>query len=463
MPRPLERIPELLARLRGLSRGPATPGALEAVRSSQPEDIADALAQLDEAEAVEALAKLDVLQAAEAMVELPESKARALARRLPDDLLAAYLDVLPMDDALDLAEDLEPDRFSALLEVIPDEDAAEIRRLMAYPTGSVGRVMTERFFEVSPGTTVAELLADLRLASEDKYETVNDVYVLSPKGRLLGLFSLRRALRADPSTRAEALMRQEFEVARAEDPAEDAAREMARYGFYALPVVDESGRMLGLFTGDDAQAILREAESKDVLALGAVSGPGDSYTSLTVGQLIRRRLPWLLVLFVAETLTGAVLRHYSAEAGESKGPGLAVLVPFVPLIIGAGGNAGSQVTTTVTRALALREVEPRHWLRVLGREFAVAAVVGTALGGVGLIRARLWGGPPEVPLIVGLALPLVVLWAASFGALLPLAAKRARLDPAVMSAPLVTTFVDSSGLVIFFEVARRFMPGLFPA
>jgi magnesium transporter len=417
---------------------------------------------MDEDEAVCALEDLEVLQAAEVLVELPAATARALAARLSDDLVAAYLDVLPMDDALDLADELQPQRLEALLQVIPDEDAEEIRRLRAYPRGSVGRVMTERFFEVAPETTVAELLADLRLASEDKYETVNDVYVLEADRRLVGLFSLRRALRAEPSTPASALMRTEFEAAQAYDQAEDAAREMARYGFYALPVLSEDGRMLGLFTGDDAQAILREAESKDVLALGAVTGSGDAYLSLSPLQLIRRRLPWLLVLFVAETLTGAVLRHYTAASGARlESVGLAALMPFVPLIIGAGGNAGSQVTTTITRALALREVDTSEWLVVLAREFLAALVIGALLGAIGYLRARLWGGPAAVPMIVGLALPIVVLWAGSFGALLPMGARRLGLDPAVMSAPLVTTFVDATGLIIYFEVARQVVPGLF--
>lgn len=459
MPRPIDRIPVVLARLRKRSAGPR---ARAEVRSSQPEDVADALVRMDEDEAAAVLADLEVLQAAEVLVELPAATARTLAARLPDELVATYLDVLPMDDALDLAEELEPSRFEALLEVIPDEDADEIRRLRAFPKGSVGRVMTERFFEVNPETTVDELLGDLRLASEDKYETVNDVYVLMPDRRLVGLFSLRRALRAHPSTPASELMRRDFEVAHAYDQAEDAAREMARYGFYALPVVDDERRMLGLFTGDDAQAILREADSKDVLALGAVSGSGDSYLSLSPIQLIQRRLPWLLVLFVAETLTGAVLRHYTLESGEPlQEVGLAALMPFVPLIIGAGGNAGSQVTTTITRSLALREVVPAEWLVVFSREVVVAVAIGLVLGAIGYLRAILWGGPASIPLIVGLALPLVVLWAGSFGALLPLGARRIGLDPAVMSAPLVTTFVDATGLVIYFEVARRVVPGLF--
>jgi magnesium transporter len=399
---------------------------------------------------------MDDLQAANVMVELPTETARALARHLPDTVLAAYLDVLPMDDAIDLQEELEPERFEALLEVIPEDDAREIRRLMKSPRGSVGRLMTERFFEVGPETTMAQLLADLRQASEDKYETVNDVYVLDGAGRLLGVFSLRKALRADPDVRAKEIMREDVVVAHLDDSDEDAARRMARYGFYALPVLDGEGRMVGIFTGDDAQAVLREAESKDVLALGAVSGSVESYLSLNVFQLYKRRMPWLMALFVAETLTGAVMRHYTGMAGDARGVGILALVPFIPLIIGAGGNSGSQVTTTITRALALGEVGLRDWANVLGKEFATALMIGLTLGFVGFLRAQFgWQTPLQLSMVVALALPTVVVWAGLVGSLLPIAAKRAGFDPAVMSAPFITTFVDATGLVIYFEIALR--------
>jgi magnesium transporter len=457
MRRPVEKIPELLGRIRSLRSGPKRQWA-EELRDSPPEDVAAAIARLPREDALAVLEGMDVLQAAEVMVELPEAVARDLARHLPDDTVAAYLDVLPMDDALDLAEELEPERLEAMMLVIPEEDAAEIGRLMQFPKGSVGRVMTERFFEVSPETTVSSLLEDLRQASDEKYETVNDVYVLGPDRELVGLFSLRRALRAAPGTPASELMRTEFETAEATEPAEDAARRMSRYGFYALPVTDASGRMIGLFTGDDAQAILTEAESADVLALGGVSGSGDAYMSLTVWQLVRRRLPWLMILFVAETMTGAVIRHYTKSGQEDGTVGLLALMAFVPLIIGAGGNAGSQVTTTITRAIALRDVVGGDWLRVLGRELVVATGIGVTLGAIGTMRAVLWGGPAHIPVIVGISLPLVVVWAATVGSLLPLAAKRVGIDPAVMSAPFITTFVDATGLIIFFEVARQVVP-----
>jgi len=356
-----------------------------------------------------------------------------------------------------LREELGADRFNALLEVIPKEDASEIRRLLAYPEDSVGRLMTEKFFLVGPETTMAELLEDIRRASPEKYETVNDVYVLSPEEHLLGVFSLRRALRADLAATAADVMREEVQTASASEPAEDAARRMARYGFYALPVLDSRGRMVGLFTGDDAQEILQEAETADIESMGAVSGPVEAYLSLSVFALAWKRLPWLLALFAAEMLTGAVMRHYSASNPEL---GISPIVFFIPLLIGAGGNSGSQVTTMITRALAVGEVAPRDWLTVLRREFLTATIIGSTLGLAGYIRALTWGANPTLSIVVGISLPLIVIWATSVGSLLPLIAKRLKIDPAVMSAPFISTFVDATGLIIYFEVANKLLGGL---
>lgn len=446
-------IEDLVNLLRRRAQGSGGQVELSKLR---PEDLADAMQRLSPEEGAALLREMEPEMAGQVMVELPTETARRLVSLLPDETLIVYLDTLPMDDAIDLQEELEPERFEALLERIPSQDAQEIRRLQAYPRGTVGRLMTEAFFEVGPDRTMSEVLADLRSASEDKYETVNDVYVLDDNRHLLGVFSLRKALRASPWDRARSIMRDDVVVCNALDEDEDAARKMARYGFYALPVLDERGRMLGLFTGDDAQQILRETETEQVLALGAVSGSAESYLSLNVIQLYMRRIPWLTALFFAEMLTGAVLRHYGqSESGLSIAP----LMFFVPLLIGAGGNTGSQVTTTITRALALGEVRPSDWLTVICREFLTAILIGATLGLFGFLRAYLpgpfgWSSGYSLSLIVGMALPAIVIWAAAVGSLLPIAAKRIGLDPAVMSAPFITTFVDATGLIIYFEIAK---------
>ncbi len=430
----------------------------------RPEDFAEAFPRLDFDEQLSVLNQIEADEAAQVMVELPTEIARALVVELSDETVAYFLDVLPPDDAIDLSEELEPERFEALLEVIPTEDAQEIRRLMAYPEDSVGRLVTEKFFEVAPDMTVADILTLIRRAPEDKYETVNDIYVLDEGRHLIGLCSLRKALRSDLDAKAREIMRDEIITAMAFDSAEEAARTMSRYGFYALPILDRRGRMIGIFTGDDAQTILQEAESEDVLKMGGVGGDVEAYLSLNVWQIVKRRLPWLMILFFTEFLTGSVLRRYmniSAEAGVGANQHLLLLnnlALFVPLLIGAGGNAGSQVTTTITRALALGDVRPSDAFKVWRRELAVAGCIGGILGLCGFFRAFLpivgWSQGWHFSLVIGLALPAIIIWAASIGSLLPVAAKKLGIDPAVMSAPFIATFVDATGLIIYFEMAN---------
>ncbi len=420
-------------------------------------DLAEGFVRLEVEEGLQLLKEFEPDRAAELLSELPTSTARLYLAELPDFTLAHYIDILPMDDALDLREDIGEERFDALLNVIPSEDAQEIRRLLAYPEGSVGRIMTEAFFEVSADATMADVLEDIRRSPADKYEMVNDLYVLGELDRLLGVFSLRKAIRSRPDTTARELMNEEVISARATDPAEHAARELARYGYYSLPILDDMGKMVGILTGDDAQHIIREADTEDVLKLGAVVGSADAYLSLSPWQLYLRRVPWLLGLFLAETLTGLVLRHYSHEANghPDKLSNYAQLVVFLPLIIGAGGNSGSQTTTTITRALAVGEIRPADTLQVIWRELSAAIMIGATLGIVGYVRAIFWGSEPHVCYVVGAALPLIVIWASTVGSVLPITARRVGIDPAVMSAPFISTFVDATGLIIYFELARR--------
>ena len=450
-------VKTFLDRLRSLSRVQNAEVVRTELEGLLPADIAQGLERLPTQEGLSILRQLDDETAAQVLVELPTEVARRYVAELPDTTLAFYLDILPMDDALDLQEELDPERFEGLLEVIPKEDALEIRRLMAYPEGSVGRLMTEDFFEASPDATMAEILADIRQAPEGKYETVNDIYVVDDSRHLLGVFSLRQAIRANPAAAAREIMIDNVVTVNANDPAEEVARSIAKYGFYAMPVIDERGRMLGIFTVDDAQEVMSAADTEDVLKLGAVSGDAEAYLSLNVWQLVRRRLPWLVALFVAETLTGSVMRYYG-QAEESLD--IAPLTFFIPLIIGAGGNSGSQVTTTITRALALGEVSSSDWWLVVKREFPTALIIGICLGAVGFLRAYFgWHSGLSLSLVVAGALPMVVLWAATIGSMLPIGAKRFGIDPAVMSAPFITTFVDATGLVIYFEIARRVLAG----
>ncbi|MBL8049471.1 MAG: magnesium transporter [Chthonomonas sp.] len=447
-------LKNLVESLRSLSRLRSTEAVRTELEEIRPEDLAEALPRLDTDEALSLLQMMEPDAAADTLVELPPETTRNIVAELDDATLAHYLDILPMDDALDLRDEVGEERFDALLNVIPKQDALEIRRLLNYPEDSVGRLMTEAYFEVKPGTTMAELIDDIRRSPAEKYEMVNDIYVLSEDKHILGVLSLRKAIRANPISTAREVMKESVVTVSALDRDEDGARLMSRYGLYALPVVNNRGQMVGLFTGDDAQAILREADTEDVLKLGAVSGDAEAYLSLSVLRLAWKRIPWLLGLFAAETLTGMVMRHYLRQE-QANITVLASLMAFLPLIIGAGGNCGSQVTSMVTRGLAVGEIRLGDSMTILRRELVTSILCGLVLGICGYVRALLWGSSNQVSLVVGLALPLVIIWAGTVGSLLPIGAKRAGIDPAVMSAPFISTLVDATGLIIYFELARR--------
>lgn len=447
--------------LRSLARVDDPELIAQELEGARPEDYAEAFQRMETEEALAILRLLDSETAADVLVELPTENARRLVDELPDEILAHYLDVLPMDDALELREEIDPERFEALLQVIPRDDAQEIRRLMAFPEGTAGRLMTENYVEVGPETMMTQVIDVIRHAP-DNFETVNYIYVVGSDGHLLGVLTLRRVLRADADATAREVMNEEPVTANAMEGQEEVARLMARYGFSAIPLLDDRGRMLGIVTADDAQEVLSAADTEDVLKMGGVAGDAEAYLSLSVWQLVKRRLPWLGILFIAETLTGSVLRRYVPDETSRAAVGelavIAKLTLFIPLLIGAGGNSGSQVTTTITRALAVGELKTSDVWRVFRREFVVALIIGGTLGVVGFLRA-LWGWNSglDVSLVVGIALPAIVLWAATVGSVLPLAAKRLKIDPAVMSAPFITTFVDATGLIIYFEIARQIL------
>lgn len=432
---------------------------LENVR---PEDLADAIQRSELEVGLAVLKKLDAETAAYVLIELPEESAKTILGELPDTTVAHYLDILPMDDALDLREYLEPERFEALLHVIPSEDAQEIRRLLSYPEDSAGQMMTEDFVEVLPSAAMSDVLDLIRRTNDEEFETVNYIYVLSEDRHLLGLLTLKRVIRSQPSSLARDVMNEDVISVPVTMTQEEVARTLARYGFSVIPVLDERGRMLGIVTADDAQEVLEDAQTEDLLMMGGVTGDAENYLGLSVVELVKRRLPWIAVLFIAEFFTGSVLRYYlgsNADADPTSALSvLAKLQLFVPLLIGAGGNSGSQVTTTITRALALGDIRPNDWLIVMRREFVVACIIGVTLGLVGFMRAYFpvigWSQPLSLSLVIALALPCIIIWAATVGSLLPIAAKRVGADPAVMSGPFISTFVDATGLVIFFEVAK---------
>jgi magnesium transporter len=449
-----KEIKNLVIQLKSLAKVQNVDVVREELSHLRAEDIAEAFHRLKVEEGLKIIEMLDGSSASTILVELPTEIAKQYFQKINDVVLAEYIEALPISHALEMQEELGDEKFNQILEMIPRETSLEIQRLLHYPKQSVGRHLNDQYLEASPDATMIDILNDIREHPKDDYKTVDVLYVVTEDGHLVGVMSLREVLKAMPTDIARNVMSPDVIAVHPGDSAEEAARTLIKYNFDAVPIVDSMGKLLGTLMADDAHSILDEAHTEDVLKLGAVTGEVEAYVSLNIFQIMKRRVPWLLVLFLAETATGSVLRYYGKSGDDS--PKLNPAMFFVPLLIGAGGNSGSQTTTTITRALALGEIAPSDALWVLARELGAALLSGSLLACVGFFHAKfIWGSHIANSLCVALALPSIIIWAAFIGSLLPLTAKRIGIDPAVLCAPFITTFVDSTGLIIYFEIYGR--------
>ncbi len=430
-------------------------GDLETVRTlligRHPADVADVIDRLDDEDQVTVFRLLSPAQAAEVLDETSSDATRELLEQLPPAEVGDLLDRLPMDDVAEILTEDVPDRQQALLAEMEPDDAAEVRSLLQYPPQSAGRLMTEKFVRVRPEMTAAETIAYLRLV-DPEVETVTDLYVLNQAQQLVGVVSLRAVITAAPERRMDRIMSTQLVTVTPETDQEEVARLVARYDFLALPVVAPSGRMLGIITVDDVIDVLVQESTEDVLRFSGIEGGPEldqPYFTVPILRVVRKRVGWLLLLFLAETFTGSVLRFFENELAQ-----VVALSFFIPLLIGTGGNTGAQTVSTLIRGLALGEIRLRDTWRVVVRELGSGLLLGLLLGCVAFGRSLMWGSSVQLSLVVGLTIVAVCTWANTIGALIPLVAQKVGIDPAVVSAPLITTLVDATGLAIYLIIAK---------
>jgi magnesium transporter len=416
-------------------------------------DIARVLDRLSPADRDAVFAVLDRPVAARVLRDTATETTKALVAAMDDAALASLLDLLPMDEAARILSDDIPQRTESLLAAMEPADASEVKALLAYPANSAGRLMTEQFATVEPSMTAEEAIAHVR-STHGSCETITDLYHVDGDGRLQGVMSLRELIVADPATRLSELLVTDVVSVLADTNQEDVARLVGRYDFLAIPVVDPKGRMLGVITVDDVIDVLVRAGGEDLLRLGGMEGGAlnQPYFSISLWRVVRRRIGWLLLLFVAETATGTVLRTFEGELAQ-----VVALSFFIPLLIGTGGNTGAQTVSTLIRGLALSEVKLKDTRRVLKRELMGGLSIGLLLGTVGFFRALLWHSGGKLSLVIALTLVAICIWANVVGALIPLVATKFKIDPAVVSAPLITTLVDATGLAIYLLIAKAIL------
>jgi magnesium transporter len=414
----------------------------------------DALALLEDLEPDE-LTRLFAILGDEALAELlarlDDRDAAGILSRMTAAQAADILEEADPDDAADILEEVDPEVARDILVAMEPEEAEELRELLAYPSDTAGGLMTPAFVAVAPDLRADETVVALRKVAEEA-ETVNYVYVIDGNDRLLGVLSLHNLVFSRPETTIRELMLTDVVTVPVDADQEVAARILTERDLLALPVVDQEERLLGIITADDIVDVLEEEVTEDIARLGGSEPLDEPYLRASPLHLFRKRIVWLVVLFFGQFITISVLDYYETELDEA-----IVLATFIPILIGTGGNVGSQTVTTLIRAMAVDDVRPRHIVRVVRKEIATAAALGAVMGGLMFVRGLFSSdGGVELALTVGLTVPVIVLWAAIVAAVLPLVLSKLKVDPAVVSAPLITSLIDGTGLVIYMTLAQVF-------
>ena len=384
----------------------------------------------------------------EFLAELDPSDAADLLERLSSQEAADVLEAMAPDDAADVFARLDPDEARQILVEMKPLEAQELQELLSYPPETAGGRMTPSYVALVPDVRVDQAIAALRKVAAE-VETIYYAYVVDEANHLLGVVSMRDLVLSPPYRTVGEIMTRDIVKVRATADQEEAARLLVEEGLLAIPVVDDEDRLLGIITVDDVADILEREVTEDIERLGGSQPLEVPYTRATPFYLWRRRVGWLLLLFVAEMYTGTVLRHFEQELEAA-----IALAFFVPLLIGTGGNAGSQVVTTLVRAMAVEGIGIRAFFRIFPKEFIAGLLAGVVMGTAGFLRAEILGVDPAISLTVGVALFCIVLWAVTVATLLPLLLRQLGIDPAVVSSPFIATLVDGTGLVIYFNIAR---------
>jgi magnesium transporter len=421
-----------------------------AVADLPPADLADLLNELRLVEAATVVTMCSTPRAIEVLDQPTLTRRSAIVEHLEPARAAKVLEGLSADQRTEIVRAMGEHERRRLLPQLSAEVRAEVERLLQYPSHSAGGIMTTEFVRLNLGMSVGDALKHIRSVAKEK-ESIYACYVLDPGGRLLGSVSLRDLVMADMAKPVSEVMRKKPITVAALDDQELVAKRIAKYNLLAVPVLEADGSVVGFVTVDDVVDVLIEEQTEDMLKMAGVE-PGaldKPYFENSVLSVVRKRIGWLLLLFVAETFTGTVLRHYEGELAA-----VVALSFFIPLLIGTGGNAGSQTVTTIIRSLALGELGMRDAWRVLAREATTGILVGLLIGSVAFGRALLWGAQLPLAVTVSVTVLAICTWSTTVGSLIPILAERVGVDPAVLSAPLITTLVDATGLIIYFRIAK---------
>ena len=439
-------LDQVLTQLRAALEHDDLARAAAVLESLRPADQADLVADLKDVHQVALLSHLHPANSADILEKMEDEDAAGLVLTMSTDAVIRIVDQMAPDKAADLLGDIPPEQAGVVLQGMVDPD--EVRPLLLHSDDSVGGLMTSEFLVLRPKMTAAEARQAVRGWKEDA-EAIYYLFVVDRQGKLVGVVNLQQLLAADSATCVANMMDPAVISVRVGADQEACARLMARYDLLSLPVVDEANHLLGVVTIDDVVDVLEDEATEDIQRFGGAEPLEQSYLNASAALVIRKRVGWLMLLFVTESLTGSVLRHFENELQT-----VVSLAFFVPLLIGTGGNAGTQTTSTIIRALAIGDIDLSDALRALWHELRVGLGLGVGMATVAYGRALMWGTSQQLALTVSLAIFTIVVWANGLGAVLPLLAARLRIDPTVVSGPVMSTLVDATGLFIYFSIAR---------
>ncbi|HTE11812.1 MAG TPA: magnesium transporter [Chitinophagaceae bacterium] len=395
------------------------------------------------------------------ILDLPTQK--NIIHQLPPLKTAELLNELPADDRTAFLEELPNEVVKELIKTLDPEERKVTLALLGYPESSVGRLMTPDYIAVLLEWTVQDVLQQIRNVGKDS-ETIDVIYVVDEKGIFIDDVRIREIILASPDKKVSEIIDNRYITLNVNDDQEVASQTFKMNNRVALPVVDNNNLLLGIVTIDDILWVASEEFSEDMQKMGGTEALDEPYLEISLFKLFKKRIVWLVVLFLGEMLTATAMKYFEGEIAKA-----VVLVLFVPLIISSGGNSGSQASTLIIQAMAVGEITLKDWWRVMRREILSGILLGSVLGLIGFIRIVLWSqlfpavyGPHYLPIAyaVGISLVGVVLWGTLSGSMLPLLLKRLGADPAVSSAPFVATLVDVTGLIIYFSVAFSILSGI---
>jgi len=426
-----------------------------------PADIADLIVDLSEQEPVIIFRLLSNELAADTFENLEVESQKGLLKAMAKNEVAAILNEMDPDDRTALLEELPGTAAKQLIQLLSVEERIIARTLLGYPENSVGRLMTPDYIAIKPAWTIDETLKYIRENAEDS-ETLNVVYVIDEKGKLLDDIKLKDFILASPDKKVTNLMDENYVALNVTDDQEEAVEVFKKYDRIALPVIDKFGVLIGIVTVDDVLDVAEEEATEDIHKLAAVEAFEEPYPTIPLLEMVKKRAVWLTILFVAQILTVIVMGYFESQISKA-----IVLSLFIPLIISSGGNSGSQAATLVIRAMAVGEITLKDWWQIMRREILSGLIIGLILGSLGFLEVALLANFSNVIgvhwILVGITISVsiigIVLWGTLSGSMLPFILKRFGADPATSSTPLVTTIVDIVGLIIYFTVAIIILGG----